>query len=172
MVEREEAIALRGEAAGDAVDTAPAGVAMAAEVGEAGGRPPAPGSALQRIEAVVRAFYEHFRSHPELPRFMMQELALGQAPPAAVIDPIRRIHKALVTLVRAGQAAGEIRGDDPLVLVVSVVAQPIHFGLVGRAFATITGQDPDDPTSWEEVVRNAVTFVRAGLAAHPAEGGL
>ncbi len=147
LVERVEAIALSGAA----------------------GRTPGGGTALRRIEEVVRAFYEHLRSHPELPRLMMQELALAQAPPAAVIGPIRRIHKALVMLVHEGQAAGEIRRDDPLVLVVSVIAQPIHFGLVGRAFATITGQDPDDPVYWDEVVRNAVTFVRAGLAAPSAE---
>lgn len=120
---------------------------------------------LARIESVVRAFYEHLREHPELPRLIVRELAVGGAPPAVVVGPLRRLHVTLVGLVREGQRAGEIRDGDPLVLVVSVVAQPIHFGLVGRAIAPITGQDPDDPARWEEIVRNGVTFVRAGLAA-------
>jgi AcrR family transcriptional regulator len=128
-------------------------------------------SALDRVEEVVHAFYDHLRSHPELPRLLMQELAVGQGPPPAAVGPIRRMHKALVAIVREGQAAGEIRRDNPLVLVVSVVAQPIHFGLVGRASMALTGQDPDDPVRWRELVRNAVTFVRGGLAAGPGVGG-
>jgi AcrR family transcriptional regulator len=151
LVERVEAVA-RGEA--------PCG-----EPGDA----PVPAahpslSALDRIELVVRAFYEHLRALPELPRLLVRELAEGGGPPAAVVGPLRRLYQALVALVGEGQARGEIRGGDPLVLVVSVVAQPIHYGLVGPDFVRIFGQDPDDPAHRAEIVRSAVTFVRAGLA--------
>lgn len=126
-------------------------------------------SPLALIEEVVRTFYEHFRRHPELPRLMLQEFAAGEGPPAAAIGPIRRVHRVLVSLVLAGQARGEIRAGDPLLLVVSIVAQPLHFGLVGRTLAGLFEQDLDDPVRWAEVVGNAVSFVRAGLAAHPGE---
>jgi AcrR family transcriptional regulator len=125
------------------------------------------GGTLDRVEEVVRAIYGHLRSHPELPRLMMQELAVRHTPPAAVIEPIRRMHGALVSLVREGQASGEIREGDPVVMVVSIVSQPIHFGLVGQALAPVMGVYLEEPASWERVVRNAVDFVRAGLAASP-----
>lgn len=121
--------------------------------------------ALDRIELVVRGVYEHLRAHPELPRLMVRELAEGGGPPAAVVGPLRRLYQALVALVVEGQERGEIRGGDPLVLVVSIVAQPIHYGLVGPAFMRLTGQDPEDPAQRAEIVRSAVDFVRAGLAA-------
>lgn len=122
---------------------------------------------LERIEDVVRVIYEHLRLHPELPRLMLQEFAAGEGPSAAAIGPIRRVHRSLVELVRAGQAAGEVRVADPFLLVLSIVAQPLHFGLVGRTFAALLGRDLEDPGRWAEVVENAVTFVRAGLATHP-----
>lgn len=123
---------------------------------------------LERIEEVVRVIYGHLRLHPELPRLMLQEFAAGEGPPAAAIGPVRRFHRSLVRLVREGQAAGEVRSAEPLLLVLSVVAQPLHFGLVGRTFAALFGQELDDAERWAEVVENAVAFVRAGLAVSPA----
>lgn len=123
------------------------------------------GSPLELIERAVGVFYEYFRVHPELPRLMLQEFAAGDGPPAAAVGPIRRVHRVLDRLVRTGQARGEIRAGDPLLLVVSVVAQPLHFGLVGRELAALFNQDLDDPVRWAEVVANAVNFVRAGLYA-------
>lgn len=128
------------------------------------------GSSLDRVEEVVRTIYGYLRENPDLPRLMMQELAVRHEPPAAVIEPLRRLHGALVSLIREGQAAGEVRGGDPLVMAVSIVAQPIHLGLVARAFSAATGLSLDDSENWEGIVQNAVQFTRAGLASPAAEG--
>src|SRR5690606_36446346 len=89
-------------------------------------------SPLALIEEAIRVFYEHFRAHPELPRLMLQEFAAGAGPPAAAVGPILRGYRLMDTLVQAGQARGEIRAGDPMLLVACIVAQPFHFGLVGR----------------------------------------
>lgn len=122
-------------------------------------------SPLDLIDEAIRIFYEHFRAHPELPRLMLQEFAAGAGPPAAAVGPILRGYRVLDGLVRAGQARGEIRAGDPMLLVACVVAQPFHFGLVGRQLAVLFGQDLDDPVRWSEILTNAVNFVRAGLRA-------
>lgn len=128
------------------------------------------GSAFDRIGEIVASIIDHVLQVPELPRLMMQELAVGREPPAAAVAPVRRILSVLSSLVRSGQASGAIRPGDPLILAISIVSHPIHIGLVQSALPGLTGLDLDDPSVRARVRENAVAFVRGGLAAAGAAG--
>ena len=123
-----------------------------------------PGSPLDRAEAVERAYFAYFSAHPEAPRLMLQELAAGRTPPKTAATALRRMHGALVQLIREGQADGTMRDGNPALMALSIVSQPAHLHLVRQPLAAATGIDLLDPDTSQEVIENAVTFVRGGLS--------
>jgi AcrR family transcriptional regulator len=123
------------------------------------------GSPLERIDAVVRALFEHLKENPDMPQLMLQEIAAGKTPPAPVVRTLGGASSRLAALVRQGQAAGEIRAGDPLLLALSVVYQPVHLTLVQRIGKEVIGLDQSDPGTRARVVEHAAAFARAGLIA-------
>jgi AcrR family transcriptional regulator len=128
-----------------------------------------PGGALDRAEGTVRALFEHLRENPDMPHFMVQELAAGKTPPEPVVRALTAIIGRLAQLMREGQAAGEIRAGDPMLLALSLVYQPVHLTLVRRISRDILGVDQGDPDTRARVVEHAAAFARAGLARVPRE---
>ena len=63
----------------------------------------------ERVEAVVRTWFDYLAGNPDLPQLMLQELLLAESPPEVVAVPLRRVHVALTGLVEEGQSAGVIR---------------------------------------------------------------
>lgn len=131
----------------------------------------APGTALDRAEATVRALFEHLRENPDMPHLMVQELAAGKTPPAPVVKALGAISARLAQLIREGQQTGEIRAGDPMLLALSLVYQPVHLTLVQRISKGILGLDQSDPQTRARVVEHAAEFARAGLAAVPKGAG-
>ncbi len=124
----------------------------------------APGSALDRIGATVRAVLEHFGSHPDIPRIMAHELALQGPFPAPVREVQTRARDHLLGLIEAGQREGSIRPGDPLLLTLSVIAQPIYFALASRMLRQLAGFSLEDPAARQRIIAHAILFVRRGLA--------
>lgn len=128
------------------------------------------GSSLDRIAAVVRAFFDHLGTNPDLPQLLLQEIAAGKDPPAPVARTLGGVMGHLRAVVTQGQAAGEIRDGDPVLLAFGCIAQPVHLTLVRRWASQLAGVEMDDPDGRERVVRHAVAFARAGLEAGRATG--
>src|SRR5690606_27942114 len=110
------------------------------------------------------------RANPDIPRLMLQELALGQGPPRAAGPTIVRVHGGLAGLVGEGQADGSVRAGDPALLAIGVLSHPVHLVLVSGALKAVLGLDLDDPGERARVVDHVAAFARAALAAR-AEGG-
>lgn len=125
----------------------------------------APGPPLDRIEAIVRAFFEKFIEHPEIPSLLLRELASGRQLPPPVQRVVQRNLGSIIQVVTDGQRDGSIRAGDPLLLALSVVAQPFHFGIAGRVIAVAAGLDFRDPAARSRVVDHVATTVRHALAA-------
>jgi AcrR family transcriptional regulator len=123
----------------------------------------AEGEALARIEEVVRAFFAHLDENPDMPQLMLQEIAAGKEPPAPVRRVLGQVSGVLVELVRIGQAHGEIRSGDPLLLALSCVYQPVHLTLVRRIARSVIGLDMAEPETRARVIEHAVSFTRAAL---------
>ncbi len=122
-----------------------------------------PGTPLDRIVLIVKAYFEHFRKNPELPRLMLQEISAGRRPPDVVIELIRRVARTIASLYQEGAADGSLREGDPFLTAASVVAQPLYLTLVGPLFLEVTGWDLREPDTHEQVVAHTTSFIRAGL---------
>lgn len=125
------------------------------------------GTVLDRLERVVGAYFEHFGENPDLPQLMLQEIVLGGGPPEAAGPTMRRIYGLILGAIREGQAAGEIRPGDPLLLGLTLISQPIFPMLVREPVRTLTGLDMRDPATRERVAAHVAAEVRAALEKRP-----
>ena len=123
------------------------------------------GLVLDRIDRVIRAFFEHLEENPDMPQLMLQEIAAGKLPPLPVRDVLSHVSTALAGLVTAGQRSGEIRSGDPLLLGLSCVYQPVHLTLISRMARAVLGVDMADPEVHARIVEHSVHFARRGLEA-------
>lgn len=126
----------------------------------------APGVPLDRLESLVRAVFEYLHAHPELPRFIVQQLAGVRPVPPAVQSALEANHRVIAELISDGQRDGTIRQGNARLLALSVVAQPIWMTVVREFLQQTVGVDQDDPRTRAEVIDTAMRFVRAGLADH------
>jgi AcrR family transcriptional regulator len=118
---------------------------------------------LEKIERMVRQFFEHIKHNPDMPTYMMRELAEGPAPSQPVIQTMGRALRAMSEVISAGQANSTIRAGDPILMSLSTVAQPVYLYLARAAIAPVSGVDVDD----DRVIEHAVAMVRAGLEQRP-----
>lgn len=147
---------------------------LAGEVAEAAA---AGRGGVDRVVAVVRAFFDHLDEHPDLPQLMLQEIAAGKPPPPPVESFLRSVTGDLARVVREGQEEGEIRAGEPVLLGLSCVIQPIHLTLVRHWLGVVRRVEGagDRPTETSgkggppDLVEHAVRFVRAGLTASREE---
>jgi hypothetical protein len=120
---------------------------------------------LDRVESVVRACFTYVSENPDMPRLMMQELAKGGVPSAAVGRPMSRLHRALQALVQEGQESGEVRAGEAGVLAIFILSVPVHLSLVQAPLRAFIGLDIGSGAERERVIAHAVRFVQSGLSA-------
>lgn len=124
-----------------------------------------PGAPLERVEAVVRAYFRAMLDTPELPRLMVQELAMGGEPADEVAAALRPVLAGLRALVQEGQADGTIRDGDEALMALSIVSQPLHMIVGARLLSKVAGLDIRDRETQERLMAHAARFARAGLAS-------
>lgn len=124
-----------------------------------------PEAALDRLEAVVEAYFDHFADNGDLPHFLVERIASGQLPPPAVLATMRAVLRTVSGMVAEGQADGSIRPGDPVLLTLSLIAQPVYLSLVHAPLRSAMGVDIGS----HDLVAHARRFVRAGLTSFPAE---
>lgn len=125
------------------------------------------GAPLERIEFVVRGFFEHIRAHPEMPALMVRELASGREPHPVILATFSEMLPQLAALIAAGQQDGSIRHGDPVLLALSTVAQPVYLNLARPVISRIVGVDPQSAESGDRLVDHVVATVLA-LLRNPA----
>lgn len=130
-----------------------------------------PGTALDRLDSVLRSFFDYLSENPDLPRFMMQQLMSPRPITKAAVRHVGANVGVLSSVIAAGQKEGTVRGGDPVLLALSIVAQPIYIAIAARLLRETAAIDPFDPRTRERVVDSVVRFVRAGLAAEPERTG-
>jgi AcrR family transcriptional regulator len=129
------------------------------------------GPPLARLEALVRTMFDYLSEHPDVPRFMVQLLAGSRPPPRALQEVLRANHAVISQLIIEGQKNASVRGGDPRLMALSLVAQPIWMSVVRRLLRQTIGIDQEDAATRAELIDTAVRFVRAGLASQPGQTG-
>ncbi len=124
-----------------------------------------PGSALDRIEAVVRAFFAFLAENPDLPRFIMQQLMSFRPIPEAALQTLQANIGLLAGLISEGQMDGSIREGDARLMALSIVAQPIYLTVAQPILREALTVDQAEPEARSRLVESVVGFVRAALSA-------
>jgi AcrR family transcriptional regulator len=131
------------------------------------------GSPLERVQSFVRAFFEHLYEHPELRGLMVRELSTEEPIPEAVLVTFQANFRALSSLIREGQAAGEIREGDPMLLALATATQPVALNLVRPVLEQAGAVHFESLEARDRLVDNSIRFVVEGLAAPGTkQGGL
>ncbi|MDT8340587.1 MAG: TetR/AcrR family transcriptional regulator [Longimicrobiales bacterium] len=121
------------------------------------------GGSVERLTGVVEAYFEHFSRHPELPRLLVQEVAAGRVPPPPVTGVMKAITARVADVVREGQAHGEVRAAHPLLMVLSLISQPIYLVLMQRPLREVLGMDLEDDRTRSLMMDHLLAFARAGI---------
>jgi AcrR family transcriptional regulator len=128
------------------------------------------GSPLERVQAFIRAFFEHLYEHPELRGLMVRELSTDEPIPEAVLVTFQANFGVLSQLIREGQAAGEIREGDPTMLALATATQPVALNLVRPVLEQAGAVSFETPEARERLLDNSTSFVVEALAARRAGG--
>jgi AcrR family transcriptional regulator len=92
----------------------------------------APLPAPDRLDLFVRAMFHHQTTHGDLPRFMAQEIVLGDRPSPEILKTVRIVVGGLARIMEEGQGEGTIVPGDPVLMALTVLSQPIYLSLMPR----------------------------------------
>lgn len=120
--------------------------------------------ALVRIDGIVAALFEHLAANPDFQLLVLQQAVTRRALPAPLQRRLGGLVARLAEAVRAGQAAGSIGPGDPMLTAISLLAQPMYFGLVSRLAPDRLKADGGSTPTAAAISAHARRFIRVGLA--------
>ena len=123
------------------------------------------GTPLDRISRIVTMVLTE-RDLPA-PTMILRELANDRPLPPPLLHLMQRNLGAIAGLIREGQRDGSIRKAEPLLLAMSVMAQPFLLRIASRIPLDVAGVDRADPKIQQRLVKHVVTTIRRSLATHP-----
>jgi hypothetical protein len=124
---------------------------------------------MDRILAVVEAYFGHLAEHPDIPHLLLQEVASGREPPPTVLEIVGEVKNTIAGLHQEAVAAGIAREGHPALMALSVASQPLYLTVVAPMMRAVTGIDLSDPTDRRMVIQHVSEFVRRGLESRPEE---
>lgn len=128
-----------------------------------------PGPALDRIEALVRAFFTHLSENPEMPSLMMHELSLRRPVPTPLRKIMGQVFQTISALIREGQREGTIAAGDVKLLVVSVLALPAWVMWMRVPLGEVAGLDIHNSRVRQQLLDHLVISIRRSLKAQPVK---
>ena len=123
-----------------------------------------PGSALDRIEACVRAMFAFVAERPAINGLMLHVLASAPPLPEPALRTIQLNSATMRALIEEGQREGTIHDGDPRFLALSVASQPMAVWLARPAIQGGANIRLESREAFDRLVENAVRFVRTGLS--------
>lgn len=124
----------------------------------------APGTQAQRLRAVVRALFGFFVRAPEAPALVLHQVLAGAAPPESILSHMRRILAVVQSVVREGQARGEFRDVDPLLVGFSIISQSAWFAVAGRVMVPALMAGTDHAVVAERIEKHISDLVCRAIA--------
>jgi TetR/AcrR family transcriptional regulator len=124
-----------------------------------------PVSAPQRLEFFIRGMFQHLRENPEMPRFMVQEIVLGENPSPEILKMVRTVVTVLTGILQEGQAVGTIRQGDSALMALSTLSQPIYLSIMPPVLGRTELKEAGVPQPRVSPEDHAVDFVLRSLEA-------
>ncbi len=103
-----------------------------------------PGSALQKIETLIRDLFAYLGQNPDVPRLILHALAAKEPLPPPALLTMKTVIGQLTVFVEAGQKEGTVRSGAPQMLALTSGSQPIFFAIYRRALHEAVGFDQSD----------------------------
>ena len=125
--------------------------------------------APERMELFVRGMFQHLKDNPDMPRFMFQEIVLGDHPSPQTLETARTVTGTLSRIMADGQREGTLVDGDPVLMALSVLSQPIYLTLMPAFLTREDLRDADLPTPTESAEAHAVAFLGRALLAQEEE---
>jgi AcrR family transcriptional regulator len=122
-----------------------------------------PGTPLERLEHIVRTFFQYLHEHPALPRLILQEIATAADLPEGPRRALVSNHGTIAAVIAEGQREGSIREGDPRLMALSIGSQPIMLALMRAVLARAVDIDQSDSGTRADLTDSVVAFVIAGL---------
>lgn len=115
-----------------------------------------------RLTALVEEDVAVARAHPDFLRVLLRERHTAEEGTQALIaEALGPLHALVVSIVEAGQAAGELRTDEASVRLAGVFSALV-LALYGERL-----REPEAWPAWDELPAVAVAFFLDGAAAAP-----
>ncbi|MBT8397192.1 MAG: TetR/AcrR family transcriptional regulator [Gemmatimonadetes bacterium] len=130
-------------------------------------RSPLPAS--DRLELFVRVMFHHQKEHQDLPRFMAQEIVLGEHPSQEVLETVKTVVGALSRIMEDGQEEGTLVEGDPVLLALSLLSQPIYLSLMPRFLSREDLRDAELPRPRESAESHVIALLRRAFFVRKEE---
>ncbi|MDE3150982.1 MAG: TetR/AcrR family transcriptional regulator [Gemmatimonadota bacterium] len=127
----------------------------------------APGTPLDRIEAIVRGALAHLLDNPGPPIVLLRELSNDRPLPPPLAALMRRNLGVVSAIIAEGQRDGTIRQGDPALLAVTVMSQPFFIRAARRVVSVALGVDPGAADQQTRITEHVIESVRRSIAYTP-----
>jgi len=129
----------------------------------------APLTAPARLEIFIRAMFRTQRNHRDLPRFMAQEIVLGDRPSPEILDTVGTIVGGLARIIEDGQEEGTMVAGDPVLMALTVLSQPIYLSLMPRFLKRDDLRSAELPGPQGSAEEHVLAFIRRGFVVSQEE---
>ncbi len=124
---------------------------------------------MARLELLVRGMFQHLAEHPDMPRFMVQELVIGDNPAREVLAVIRAMIGTLAAILEEGHADGSIVPGDPVLQALTVLSQPIYLSVIPPVLKREDLRSLGLPLPMRSPENHAIAVLRRALLAREEE---
>jgi AcrR family transcriptional regulator len=120
----------------------------------------APLPAPDRIEMFIRVMFQRQRESGDLPRFMAQEIVLGDYPSKQILETVGTVVGSLSKIMKEGQREGTIVPGDPVLMALTLLSQPIYLSLMPRFLKREDLREADLPQPVGSAEAHVLAFAR------------
>jgi AcrR family transcriptional regulator len=120
----------------------------------------APLPAPQRLELFVQGLFAHLKEYGDVPRFMAQEVVLGDYPSPQILKTVGTVVGTLADIMKDGQEEGTIVPGDPVLMALTLLSQPIYLFLMPKFLGREDLKDAGLPQPTGSSEEHVLAFVR------------
>jgi AcrR family transcriptional regulator len=125
---------------------------------------------VNRVEALVRTFFNHFCENSDMPSLILHELSLSRPVPPPLREIMGRIFRTVTGIVEEGQRDGTIVRGDPTLLAISILSLPAYIMLMRIPLHKVAGLNLQDQKARGRILDHIVLSIRRSLGTSGPHG--
>jgi AcrR family transcriptional regulator len=125
--------------------------------------------APEKLELFVRGMFQHLKENPDIPRFFVQEVVLGEEPSPPILNTVRTVAGTLAGILADGQDEGTVVPGDPVLMALTFLSQPIYLSLMPAFLKRENLRGGELPVPELSAEEHAVAFLRRAFVVSEEE---